>query len=291
MRAGGAGDRPVSGRPRRLPEAERSRIVALVRQAPPGCLTRGEDGGPAADDEADAREWTLESLAQAARQAGMTVGRSQVRRFLLAEGVRWPARGAIEGQRCRGKRTRIIGLYTDPPAGATVVCADELGPVIPRTFPPGPDWSPDDRRIKNKTDYSRGLEKTWVYRGLRVRDGQQVTMSATSRNSVLLPAVSPEAGGSKPCRRHLDPRHSVLPQQHLHPDLARGPSQDQARLHPRRRVLAHLQEAWWRIFRKAALAGQSFARPDEITQATELATAQLNRRARTRVWGRPAPPT
>ncbi|MGW2857503.1 hypothetical protein ACWDAZ_38525 [Streptomyces sp. NPDC001215] len=38
------------------------------------------------------------------------------------------------------ERTRIIEPYTYPPEGATVVCADELGPVIPRTFPPAPGW-------------------------------------------------------------------------------------------------------------------------------------------------------
>ena len=34
--------------------------------------------------------------------------------------------------------------------------ADELGPVIPRTFPPAPAWSPDGHRIKAELDYSRG---------------------------------------------------------------------------------------------------------------------------------------
>ncbi|MFE0654540.1 helix-turn-helix domain-containing protein [Streptomyces sp. NPDC059534] len=85
----GLEDRLISGRPRRITEAERSRIVALVRRAPPGRLTRGEDGELAADDEAGTPEWTLESLAEAARKAGISVGRSQVRRILLAEGVRW----------------------------------------------------------------------------------------------------------------------------------------------------------------------------------------------------------
>jgi len=51
----------------------------------------------------------------------------------------------------------------------------------------------------------------------------------------------------------------------------------------------HLQEGWWRLFRRAALAGQAFACPDEITLATEMATCQLNARARPWVWGRPAP--
>jgi hypothetical protein len=51
----------------------------------------------------------------------------------------------------------------------------------------------------------------------------------------------------------------------------------------------NLQEGWWRLYRKAALAGQSFANPDEIQAATALATAQLNARAKPWVWGRPTP--
>ena len=46
----------------------------------------------------------------------------------------------------RPKRTRVVELYTAPPPGSTVICADELGPVIPRTFPPAPGcrrWAPD----------------------------------------------------------------------------------------------------------------------------------------------------
>ncbi|MGP4089779.1 transposase [Streptomyces sp. KR55] len=55
--------------------------------------------------------------------------------------------------------------------------------MIPRTFPPAPGWSPDGHRIKNEIDYSRGPEKTWVYGALRPRDGQEITMTAPSRNS------------------------------------------------------------------------------------------------------------
>ena len=50
----------------------------------------------------------------------------------------------------------------------------------------------------------------------------------------------------------------------------------------------NLQEGWWRLFRRAALAGQSFVNAKEITLATEVATGQLNARARPWVWGRPA---
>src|SRR5207302_7367413 len=40
----------------------------------------------------------------------------------------------------------------------------------------------------------------------------------------------------------------------------------------------NLQEGWWRLFRRDALAGQSFANPDAIDQATRVSTRQLSLR-------------
>ena len=78
-----------------------------------------------------------------------------------------------------------------------MICADELGPVIPRSVPPAPAWTLDGHRVKALLDYGRGPEKTWVYGALRVGDGQEVTMTAPSRNSVgyqrLLAPAQPEA--------------------------------------------------------------------------------------------------
>ena len=51
----------------------------------------------------------------------------------------------------------------------------------------------------------------------------------------------------------------------------------------------NLQEGWWRIFRRQALARQAFADPGEIAHATRVATAQLNACARPWIWGRPQP--
>ena len=51
----------------------------------------------------------------------------------------------------------------------------------------------------------------------------------------------------------------------------------------------NLQEAWWRIFRRQGLAGQCFADHTEIIHATQVATAQLNQKARPWIWGRPPP--
>src|SRR5687767_9942897 len=97
----GLGDRPGPGRPRRLTETDRGRIIALARSAPPGRLVQGGEGLlPPAQPEAPAH-WTLDTLAEAAQAEGIRVGRSQIRRILLAEGTRW-------------RRTRSWTTSTDP---------------------------------------------------------------------------------------------------------------------------------------------------------------------------------
>ena len=107
----GLGNQPGAGRRRRITEAQRSRIIALARSVPPGRLDRDAAGELSADDEHGPAQWTLDTLAQAARGAGIVVGRSQVRRILLAEKVRW-------------RRTRSWASSTDP----------EFAPKGPRSW-------------------------------------------------------------------------------------------------------------------------------------------------------------
>ena len=85
----GLGDRPGAGRKRRITETERSLIISLVASDPPGRLVRGAGGELEARDEQREAHWTLDALTTAARERGIVVGRSQVRRILKAEGVRW----------------------------------------------------------------------------------------------------------------------------------------------------------------------------------------------------------
>jgi transposase len=98
---GGLGDRPGAGRRRRITEAQRPAVIALARSAPPGRLARDGAGELAAEREDGPAQWTLDTLARAARDAGVAVGRSQVRRILLAEKVRW-------------RRTRTRARSSDP---------------------------------------------------------------------------------------------------------------------------------------------------------------------------------
>jgi transposase len=96
----GLGLKPGGGRPPRITQAERSAVIALVASPPPGRLVtspdgtvaparsaRGEDGEDGEDG--DTAVWSLDALAAAAQAQGIQIGRSQVRRILRTEGVRW----------------------------------------------------------------------------------------------------------------------------------------------------------------------------------------------------------
>ncbi len=85
----GLGDRPGVGRKPRISQAQRSQLIALVASPPPGRLVRDDTGELTAADPAGPAVWTLDALTAAARAAGIDIARSQVRRILLAEGVRW----------------------------------------------------------------------------------------------------------------------------------------------------------------------------------------------------------
>ncbi|MGW0515399.1 transposase [Streptomyces olivaceoviridis] len=134
--------------------------------------------------------------------------------------------------------------------------------MIPRTFPPAPGWSPDGHRIKAEVDYGRGPEKTWVYSALRVRDGQEVTMAASSRNSVFYQQFLQKIEAADP----VGDIYVVTDNPSSHNSLS---TRTWLEDHPRIRHVfipvgacwLKLQEGWWRISRKAALAGQSFVGP------------------------------
>src|SRR3954467_5469342 len=85
----GLGDRPGAGRKPRISQAQRSQLIALVANPPPGRLVRDGAGELVTADDTGPAVWTLDALTAAARAAGIDIARSQVRRILLAEGVRW----------------------------------------------------------------------------------------------------------------------------------------------------------------------------------------------------------
>ncbi len=163
--------------------------------------------------------------------------------------------------------------------------------MIPRTFPPAPGWSPNGHRIKAPLEYGRGEERVWVYGALRVGDGQERTLTAPSRNTAgwkrLLQAI--ERANPTGDLYVISDNLSSHDSRALRAWLVDHPRIRQVFI-PKSACWLNLAEGWWRLFRRAALAGQSFANAGELEHATRVATRQLNARAHPWVWGRPPPP-
>jgi transposase len=76
----GLDDAPRSGRPRRYPEDVYSRVVATARGLPPK---------PADGEVPPTGHWTLDRLQADLARDGLTIKRSQIRRLLKAEHLKW----------------------------------------------------------------------------------------------------------------------------------------------------------------------------------------------------------
>jgi hypothetical protein len=123
-------------------------------------------------------------------------------------------------------------------------------------------------------EYSRGPDKTWVYGGLPVGDGQAITLYTPSCNCGRYQRFLQQAEDANPRGQiviitdNLSSHYSKATRAWLedHPGIRHA-------FIPRSACWLNVQEGWWRIFRKTALAGQTFVDPDEIAHATRVATA------------------
>jgi DDE superfamily endonuclease len=247
-----------------------------------------------ARDEHKEAHWTLEALTAAAReQHAISVGRSQVRRILKAEGVRWRnvhpwgesdvARSSSQKNEsphalCQAARGRDDHLPRGVRARDEPPYLSSHTKLVAGRPPP----------LKAPLDYGRGPEKVWVYEALRVGDGQALTLTPRSRNTAgylrLLEAVARANPRGRPLPLITDnlSSHKSPP---IRECLEKHPRIEQVFI-PVGACWLNLQEAWWRLFRREALAGhQTFADGEEIERAAQVATLQLNRRAKPWVWG------
>lgn len=121
-----------------------------------------------------------------------------------------------------------------------------------------------------------------MYSALRVRDGQALAHCASSRNSTNYIQMLRAIEAANPTGEV----NIITDNLSSHDNKAtRTCLQDHPRLHwvfiPKGACWHNMQEGWWRLFRRDALAGQTFADAEEIERATRVATAQLNR------WAKP----
>jgi transposase len=77
----GLEDERRSGRPRTYPEDAYSQVIAKARSLPPP--------PPAGEDVPPTCHWTLDRLQEELAKDGLTIKRSQIRRLLKAEHIKW----------------------------------------------------------------------------------------------------------------------------------------------------------------------------------------------------------
>jgi transposase len=124
-------DKPRSGRPPRISEVERGRLVMLTQSPPPE--------GPT--ESSGACHWKVATLLAAAHQEGIPIGRAVGWSVLIRPPP--PEKGDI------------VGLYTHPPEGSTVNCVDEKGPVAAKLYPAQGQWAEASHRPHYQPDYGR----------------------------------------------------------------------------------------------------------------------------------------
>jgi transposase len=120
-----------------------------------------------------------------------------------------------------------------------------------------------------------------VFGALRVEDGKSLTFTSRSRNSRAYIKLLYQIERAIPkgliylIADNLKTHKSVMVREWLeaHPRIEHA-------FIPKGAAWLNLIEAWWRLFRKQALAGHDFADSYEIGQATRVATRQLNRKAK-----------
>ena len=167
--------------------------------------------------------------------------------------------------------------------------------MSPRTYPPAPGSG------RRRATASR---RPWSTAGVPRKSGSTARCGGDAMAKLShayrpfaqyqrIPAATRGGCQSDPHRRPLPGhRQSFESQESAHPGVAGKPPAREAGLHtPVGACWLNLQEeAWWRLFRREALAGESFADAEEIELATRVATKQLNVRAKPWVWGRPPKP-
>jgi transposase len=147
------------GRPRRITEAERERIVAVAGARPDSIgvpLTR----------------WSLRRLsAYLGDHEGIEVSPSHLGAILAEAGLsfqRTRTWKASPDPDYEAKAARVISLCKRPPANSAVVSFDQMGPVSLRPMP-GAGWAPRKRPERQRADYSRRAGTRYVFGAYDVR--------------------------------------------------------------------------------------------------------------------------
>ena len=133
------------GRPRRITEAQRERIVAVAGARPD-------------DQEVAATRWSLRRLAAHLAEAeGIEVSPAHLGRILAAANLsfqRTRSWKASPDPDYEAKAKRVISLCKRPPKNSTVIAFDQMGPISLRPTH-GAGWAPKGRPERHRATFNR----------------------------------------------------------------------------------------------------------------------------------------
>jgi len=204
------------------------------------------------------------------------------------------------GPRLRRKKGAIERLYTHPPEGAIVVCLDEMGPTVPKTFPgmrvvrDDPGVEPDGTRrpagrAKREVESGKRQRGGYVFGAFRPATGEAFTHCYGRRDGANWVDFLERVEGWVPA--DVGRVYAVLDNlvTHRTTDVLLF-----APWHPRwefvfqPRYAAYLNpiEPWWKALKSLALKGRVFKTWDEVCEAVGAATGYWNGHRHPFVWGR-----
>ncbi|MGH3101459.1 MAG: IS630 family transposase, partial [Thermoleophilia bacterium] len=144
---------PRGGRPRRITDEQRARIIA-VAGARPDTL-----GVPAT-------RWSLKRLARYVREQRIVeISPAHLGRILAAAGLSfqrtrtWKASPDPDYQ---AKAARVLALYAEPPEDGVVISFDQMGPISLRPTA-GTGWAPRRRPERQRATYHRRHGTRYVF--------------------------------------------------------------------------------------------------------------------------------
>ena len=203
-------------------------------------------------------------------------------------------------RRLRHKQGAIERLYTQPPEDAVVLCLDEMGPTVPKTFPghelvhaePGaePDGAPRPaERARREVETGRRQRGGYVFGAFRPATGEALTHAYEKRNGANwvdflehVEAWVPEDVGRVYAILDNLPTHrtsDVLLFSLGHPRW-------EFVFQPTYAAYLNLIEPWWKVLKSLALKGRRFRTWEEVCDAVAAATGYWNGHRHPFVWGR-----
>jgi hypothetical protein len=81
----------------------------------------------------------------------------------------------------RKKRGSFLAAYLKSPPGVRVICIDELGPLVAKTYA-GEEWKLGSNRATFEPDYGRRC-KLWVHGAFEPATGQATRLMSPGRDS------------------------------------------------------------------------------------------------------------